>query len=168
MPQSPVARPALSACFYVNTMAAHWPSLWGPIIPGAAPACFLKARRFCRRPVCKERDVALLLLGRCTSYRGCRTHSILQTHAVLACGRTWWVKHTDCFALALFGDADLPQTCIAGSNQQCSDISNALSSIGRDSPRTLGSITDRGGNGSHYVRTVSTRPATVESLRERM
>ena len=55
------------------------------------------------------------------------------------------------------------------STQQCTDIRDRARrhNKGRDSARTLGIITERGGNESHYVRTVSTRPATVELLRER-
>ncbi len=41
-----------------------------------------------------------------------------------------WVFHQDCFACALFGDADRPHigsdNCTAGSNQQSSDISHCV------------------------------------------
>jgi hypothetical protein len=95
----------------------------------------------------RKSNQELLRLGRCTLHRVCRTHSILRTLAVLACGPTWWESHADCFARAHFGDADRPQVYTAGSNQQSNDIGDRVEQHnGRDSARTLGIINERGGN----------------------
>ena len=54
------------------------------------------------------------------------------------------------------------------STHQSNDISDRTRQHNdRDSARTLGIITERGGNESHHITTVSTRPATVELLCER-
>ncbi len=55
------------------------------------------------------------------------------------------------------------------STHQCNDTGDRARqhNKGRESARTLGIVTERGGNGSHHVTTVSTRPATVELRRER-